>query len=59
MRGTLEDWQGLQINSEKTQTLNLKKGEQLDFLGFTLGAILSTGRFMQHLTNTDSNSHWL
>ena len=35
VRSTLEDWQGLQINSEKTQTIDLKKGEKLDFLGFT------------------------
>ena len=35
VRSTLEDWQGLKLNSEKTRTVKLKDGEKLDFLGFT------------------------
>ena len=32
----IEDWMGLQINREKTRTVNLRQpGESLDFLGFT------------------------
>ena len=35
VRSTLEGWQGLKINNEKTRRVNLSKGESLDFLGFT------------------------
>ena len=35
VRSTLEGWQGLKINNEKTRRANLGKGESLDFLGFT------------------------
>lgn len=31
----LEDWLGLTINREKTSVVRLKRGESLDFLGFT------------------------
>ena len=31
----LEDWLGLQLNGEKTKVVRLKRGEGLDFLGFT------------------------
>lgn len=31
----LEDWLGLTINREKTKVVNLRKGQSLDFLGFT------------------------
>ena len=31
----LEDWLGLTINREKTSVVKLKRGESLDFLGFT------------------------
>ena len=37
VRQTLEGWQGLKINNAKTQTVDLKQGEKLDFLGFTFG----------------------
>ena len=31
----LEDWLGLTINRDKTSVVNLKRGDSLDFLGFT------------------------
>lgn len=31
----LEDWLGLKINREKTKVVDLRKGQSLDFLGFT------------------------
>lgn len=33
--GQLEDWLGLTINREKTSVVRLKRGQSLDFLGFT------------------------
>ncbi len=36
IEGKLEDWLGLQINREKTRTLDLRQpGQSLDFLGYT------------------------
>lgn len=35
VRQTLESWQSLRLNNEKTCTVNLREGESLDFLGFT------------------------
>lgn len=35
IRGQLEDWLGLEINHQKTSVVRLKKGQSLDFLGFT------------------------
>jgi RNA-directed DNA polymerase len=36
IEGTLENWLGLQINREKTRTVNLREpGQSLDFLGYT------------------------
>jgi RNA-directed DNA polymerase len=31
----IEKWLGLKINKEKTKVINLKKGEELNFLGYT------------------------
>lgn len=35
LEATIEDWMGLEINREKSKVVNLKRGEGLDFLGFT------------------------
>jgi len=39
----LEDWLGLIINREKTKVVNLRKGQSLDFLGFTFRYDLDLG----------------
>jgi RNA-directed DNA polymerase len=35
VKGTLEEWMGLRLNPAKTKTVNVWKGEGLDFLGYT------------------------
>ena len=35
VKGTLEEWMGLQLNQEKTTTVKLRQGDALDFLGYT------------------------
>lgn len=35
VKGTLEEWMGLRLNRQKTKTVNVRKGEELDFLGYT------------------------